>query len=126
AVRLVAWRLPYATLAIGLLSLVIPFLNYGFSGELTGGDAAVAWALPDEQLRQVLGVYIDGPGLGYNGATGLAAAFPALGIAVALHALLIPTAIVARLMIAIYFFVAMTGAFKLFQAVLPKDRIGLG
>jgi len=118
--------LPYATLALGALSLFIPFFNYGLSGDLTGGDAGVAWALPNESLRAVLGVYLDSPGLGYNGATGLAAAFPALALASLLHALHLSTAIVARLITALYFFLAMSGALKLFEAVLPKDRLGRG
>jgi hypothetical protein len=124
--RLWAGSLPYATLALGALSLFIPFANYGFTGDLTGGDAAIAWALPDSQLRQVVGVYIDGPGLGYNGATGLAAAFPALSLATLLHAIGLPTAMVARLMIALYFFLAMSGALRLFEALLPAGRISRG
>ena len=117
-----AYRMP----ALVALSLFIPFANYGFRGDLVGGDAAIAWALPSEQLRQVLGVYVDTHGLGYNGATGLASAFPALTLAAALHALGLGTPLVARLMIALYFFLAMSGALKLFDLLLPNDPAGRG
>jgi len=121
-VSVAAGKVPYATLAFAGLSLAIPFASYGLTGDLIGGDAAIAWALPAQQLHQVAGVYVDTPGLGYNGATGLASAFPALTIAAGLHAAGVPTAIVARLIIALYFFLAMTGAWRLFTAVLPDDR----
>ena len=119
------WRSAYTLIAFGFVSLLIPFLNYGVRGDLGGGDVGIAWALPAEQLRHVAGVYIPGPGLGYNGAAGLAAAFPALALAAFLHGTGLPTPIVERLIIALYFFVAMSGAFALFRILVPEDRVGL-
>jgi hypothetical protein len=116
--------LPLGTLLIAAVSLYVPFRNYGFSGEFIGGDAADAWALPRPLLHALTGVFLNFPGLGQNGALGIQGAFPALALATGLHALGVSTAVASRLIIALYFFAAMSGALRLCSALLPnRDRI---
>jgi hypothetical protein len=105
---------------IAALSLWIVFANYGWRGDLIGGDANAAWALAGEHLRELLGVYVDHPGLGLNAAEGIQAV-PVLALASALHALGLSNGVAARLVIALYFFVAISGAWNLGRALLARE-----
>jgi hypothetical protein len=114
---------PWTTFAIAAVSLWLPFANYGFSPDLIGGDANSVWALPREALSELLGVFVDHPALGRNAAGGLAGAFPTLTVAASLHGLGLSTAIVARLMIALYYFVAIAGAGRLGRTLLSTEPV---
>jgi hypothetical protein len=118
-------RLPLGTLLVAAVALFIPFFNYGVTGEFIGGDAADAWAFPAQWLHALLGVFLDFPGLGQNGAEGIQGIFPTLSLASALHAVGIPTAVGARLMIALDLFGAMAGALALCTALLGDRTSGL-
>ncbi|MBV9646119.1 MAG: hypothetical protein JO043_01480, partial [Candidatus Eremiobacteraeota bacterium] len=115
------WIARGSTLAVALVSLWLPFANYGFHHDLIGGDAGAAWALPAPMLRQLIGVFVGYPGLGLNASEGIQA-LPVLGLAALLHLVGLSTAVVARLMIALYLFVAMSGAQCLGRTLLQNER----
>ncbi len=118
--------MPWGTLLIAALALYVPFVNYGVSADLIGGDAADAWALPGAVLHAFAGVFLLYPGLGQNAVEGIQGIFPTLTLAAAIHALGVPTAIGTRLVIALYFFATMLGALRLLTALLPAGCGSIG
>jgi hypothetical protein len=105
---------------LAALSLWIPFANYGFHGELIGGDAAAIMALPVQSLHQLLGVYLPGPGFGLNGSVGIQQLFPLLLLMTALVKLGIPASIATRLFIALLFFISMSGAYAVARLLIGR------
>jgi hypothetical protein len=117
SVKVGAWTLA----AFGALALWLAFANYGFAGGLMGGAAGTGFTFAAERLRALCGVFVDYPGLG-AGAGAALAAIPALAVAALLHALAIPADTVGRLMLALYFFIALSGARALGRALTAGEE----
>jgi hypothetical protein len=105
---------------IAALSLWIPFANYGFHGELIGGDAGAIMAYPVQSLQQLLGVYLPGPGLGFNGSLGIQQLFPLLLFMSMLVKLGFSSAVATRLFIAFLFFLSMSGSYSVTRFLIGR------